>query len=205
MPLWVPEPFWSGQDVYAIGGGPSLTNFDWNILKGKYTIGCNSAYKLGKEICQICFFGDGGFWKEHKKAIESFQGLVITNSKEFRKQSPPWLFVVERKSKGCFKDHPGWNGNSGACIVNLALILGAKRVCLLGYDMKAKGNQVNWYRKPGEKKPAPYNRFALAFNVIAAKYKELFPGTEIINVTDDSDLNVFPKVGVKEWFSPKET
>jgi hypothetical protein len=199
MPRWIPEPFWEGQDVYLIGGGPSLLKFDWDRIRGKCTIGCNSAYQLGKDICQIVFFGDGSFWKEHNKNLFRFQGLVTTNCRTLQCGAPDWLFVMERRTEGVYQDIPGWYGNSGACVVNLALILGAKRVLLLGYDMKIQDNRTNWYRD-GVKTQAPYKRFLESFRRMAVKIREVFPDQEVINVNDDSDLKAFPTVPVHEFF-----
>ncbi len=198
MPRWTPEPLWAEQDAFIIGGGPSLATFNWDCLKGRCTIGCNSAYKLGADICKICFFGDQSFWMEHKNKLEHFEGLVITNSRNFLKESPPWLYVVERRGKGVHADQPGWNGNSGACVINLALIMGARRVFLLGFDMKAKKDQVNWYCAPGSKKPQPYRRFLDSFNLIAKECESVFPDREVINANDDSDLRVFPAITMAE-------
>jgi len=206
MPQWVPEPFWTGQDVYIIGGGPSLQTFDWDRLRGKHTIGCNSAYRLGKEVCLVCFFGDRGFWNEHKEALASYTGTVVTNSKveDARHPDPEWLYRIERRAKGVFLDVPGWNGNSGACAVNLALIFGAKRVMLLGYDMKATKDTANWYRPGVKKKDIPYARFLQAFDRVAKGCREMFPDRVILNVNDDSALKAFPTVPVEVFFKEEQ-
>lgn len=203
MPRWRTEPLWQGLDVFVIGGGPSLMDFRWSRISGRATIGCNSAYKLGADVCRICFFGDRSFWLEHKRYLSEYKGLVLTNNKTLEREPEKWLYSFERGGEGVRRDYPAWNGNSGACATNLALILGAKRVALLGMDMKQKDGTANWYR-PGISKSSPYSRFMRSFELIAKDYAKLFPGQEIVNVNDDSDLKCFPTMTVKEFFKQEE-
>jgi len=39
--LWevLPDGSWKGNPCVVIGGGPSLEEFDWNLLNGRLTIG----------------------------------------------------------------------------------------------------------------------------------------------------------------------
>ena len=68
--FWTPEPFWEGQDVFIYGGGTSLKSFDPSILIDENVIGCNDAYTLGSEICDICVFGDFKWYNKHVDALK---------------------------------------------------------------------------------------------------------------------------------------
>jgi len=72
MPVWQPTNDWQDQEVFIIGGGDSLRNFDWELLKEERTIGCNDAYKLGPEICKICIFGDVSWFKENESELTKY-------------------------------------------------------------------------------------------------------------------------------------
>ena len=41
------KKIWKDRPVYIVGGGSSLNNFDWNLLKGEITISVN-VYPLTK-------------------------------------------------------------------------------------------------------------------------------------------------------------
>ena len=214
MPKWIPEKLWLGRDVFIVGGGDSLRNFDWEILKKEFVIGCNTAYTLGKEICDICVFGDvkwftgnsKGF-KGHKLQLEKYKGAVFTNAPALQNTTIPWVWTMPRETKGLHTNALGWNANTGSIAVNLALLLGAKRIFLLGFDMhlSKKGNP-NWHDKVIDKpRKDVYQRFINGFLRVAEDLKKKFPDVEVFNVTSDSDLEVFPKIDFdKFWMERKD-
>ncbi len=205
MPRWTPEAKWQDQDVFIIGGGHSLEPFDFNLLKPELTIGCNTAYQYGIEICKICFFGDSKWWKEHKERLEQFKGAVFTNVPQLQKDTTPWLWIMGREQRGLSHTALGWNNNTGAGAVNLALLLGAKKVFLLGFDMHlSKNGKPNWHNQLLDKpNKNVYLKFIKGFGRLAKDLPEKFPGSEIFNVTDDSSLNLFPKIGVKKFWDER--
>ncbi len=202
MPKWIPVSEWTGKDVYVIGGGTSLKGFNWNLLKGKLTIGCNAAFFLGQEVCNICIFGDAKFFQKYKRDLSSYKGVVVTNCSQLQKNSTPWLWTMPRQAVGLHKDALGWNANTGASAINLALILGAKRVFLLGFDMKLSVNgKNNWHTKGLDKPNAGIcERMNSSFRHVYRDWHKKFSDREIINVTDDSALSGFPKIGVNEFW-----
>jgi len=206
MPKWIPEKVWEGQDVFIIGGGNSLEHFDWNLLKAENTIGCNDAFQHGKEICKICVFGDVRWFTTFEQELALYKGVVFTNSQQLQKTKLPWLWTMPRKGSGLHEDALGWNANTGAEAINLALLLGAKRIFLLGFDMHlSKDGKSNWHRnrldKPNEN---IYSKFLRGFVALSKDLPKKFPGVEIINVTDDSGLNLFPKIGIEEFWKERE-
>ena len=207
MPRWTPEARWQNQDVFIIGGGHSLESFDFNLLSPKdvFTIGCNDAYLRGADICNICFFGDKNWWTEHKERLEQFKGAVFTNVPQLQKDKTPWLWIMGREQRGLSHTALGWNNSTGAAAVNLALLLGAKRVFLLGFDMHlSRDGKSNWHANninmPNKN---VYPGFIKGFVRLAKDLPIKFPGTEIINITDDSSLNMFPKIGTEEFWSER--
>lgn len=199
---WRPEPIWDEQDAYIIGGGTSLKTFDFALLKDKNTIGCNSAFILGVDICKVVCFGDYKWWLHYKKELESYTGMVVSNSPRAVRIPNTGILGMKRFTRGLGTDSLGWNGNTGAAAVNLALIFGAKRIFLLGFDMKLdKKGEANWYNKRYEKEKAEvYKRFLKGFDYVARDLPVKFPGREVINLTEDSNLKVFPKASIVEHF-----
>lgn len=211
MPLWIPKTWWEGRDVFVIGGGPSLENFDWGRLKYECTIGCNNAYTLGADICKICFFGDAKWFEVHRLQLVLYskpkgEGYVFTSAPVLMRSKLPWLWLLQRTAKGLEKGNTlGWNKNSGASAINLALTLGAKRVYLLGFDMHlSKRGFPNWHQHHILPPDASiYPAFVERFKDVKDDLPKKFPGREIINVTNNSNLVYFPKVEVDEFFSER--
>lgn len=234
MPRWDPGRIWEGEEVYIIGGGPSLLSFDWDLIRGKFTIGCNSNFVLGSDIVKLVLFCDTRWWKEigqpgmggdqewwdkvgEKKFSEQFSptlilrardgygGLVVGSHDELSKDRTPWLLHMPRhhSKEACTRGALTLFHNTGAAAINLALILGAKKVFLLGFDMKLGGNgEANWHHLRWQGPQADsYPIFLQQMKTMPASIARHFPGVEVINVTNDSKLDIFPKEGLAEHFN----
>lgn len=189
-----------------------MEGFPWSRLLAKNTIGCNAAYELGLGVCKVLFFGDQKFYTHRKSAwidkagvhhsgMDTFGGWVITNCPVLERATDPWLKFIPRKARGLSHTQLGWNASSGAAAVHLALMFGARRVLLLGFDMALKDGRANYHENELDKpKAAVYNRFIQGFSYLARDLPGAYPGAEIINVTDGSRLDCFPKVSLIEHF-----
>lgn len=202
---------WKEEDAYIVGGGPSLKAFDWDLIKGRNVIGCNGAYALGSHICKIVIFGDFLWWEKiaRRNAIERYGGIVVGCSSRMKHPPEPWVRLIRRGGNGLCVDALAWNGNTGSLAINLALILGVQKVFLLGFDMKLgrckEGHlRANYHELRYESPKAHvYPRFARGFQKLADALPGVFPGREIWNITDDSELDMFPKIGLVEHFGAK--
>ncbi len=229
---WKVPRIWEGGDVWIIGGGPSVAR-EFNIpdevvqsvMKGasplsayspymssihdEHVIGINVAYLLGNWLDMV-FFGDIGFFLRHEKGLAAFPGLKVSCHPQMEKYS--WVKCVARD-----KQHPrgisenpsaaSWNGNSGAAAISVAANMGAKRIMLLGFDMKLSDQRrQHWHNAYGRgvvpdkptRKPTklPFDRHLKGFADIAkdAKRRKI----EILNVCKDSRIQEFPKYTLKE-------
>jgi len=204
MPIWTPTEDWKGQDVFIIGGGKSLEHFDWNLLRNELTIGCNDAYQHGSDICKLCVFGDGKWWAAHEEKLKKYHGVVFTNIGILRNSKIPWLWWMPRGSSGLYRDCLGWS-STGNIAVNLAVLLGAKRIFLLGFDMHLTKGRANWHTNTLDKPISEvYGKFISGFAKIKKDLESKFPGTEIVNITDNSSLNMFSKIGVEEFWKGRK-
>jgi hypothetical protein len=195
MPKCTPLPDYSGEDVYIIGGGPSLRVFDFSLLHNKNTIGCNHAYVLGERVCHICCFGDWPFFNSEHRELAKFDGWVVTNYEMPMKMD--WLCQFNKSPRVGRNKQEGlvWATNTGETAINLALVLGAKRVFLLGFDMnKMADGTTHWHDQPLENQgEEQYVKFAGGFGIFANDVKSVFPDREIINITEGSSrLRMFP-------------
>ena|SRR3990167_8646320 len=203
MPIWNPEKEWLDQEVYLIGGGASLRGFNFSLLKGKNTIGCNAAFRLGPEVVKICLFGDSSWWEKVKEELEQFKGRVVTCSPTLLPLNIPWLLQIPREKKGLSGGGSvGWNFSTGAAAINLAILLGANKIYLMGYDLSSHTDgKTHWHdtytRKMGE---ANFDRFQRGFSIVANNLGK-FSSVKVVNVTDGtSKLNHFPRMSFQEVF-----
>lgn len=198
MPFWVPSNEWEGSDAYVIGGGPSLRGFDWAQLKGKHTIGCNFAFRLGAEVCALCFFSDIEFFAAAEQELRVFKGRAVTHCHSLTSRGEPWLLKLRRMPRGLHTGGTlGFGNNSGCGAVNLALSLGARRVFMLGFDCTPPATpqaQTHWHDwRLQAPKAGLYDKFMGGWQAVAADLPRVFPGRQIINLNPDSAIPFFPK------------
>ena len=206
--LWKPEKLWDGSEVFIIGGGDSLRSFEFNLLTNEKTIGCNNAYQFGPTICNICIFGDKKWFDHHQPGLERYVkkgGFVITNDRKLESSKLPWLHYMPRKPKGLHLDALGWNANTGASAMNLALLMGAKKVYLLGFDRFVKKGRPNWHDHLIDKpNPDVYPRMNAPEGYCVRDLAKKFPGCTVINLTEHSELPHWPKQSVIEFFNERK-
>lgn len=181
--------------MFIVGGGPSLVGFDWSLLHGRATIGVNFAYRHGVEVCSTCFFSDRKWFDQNEKELAEYPGDVFTHCRSLLPRAPVWLKLLTRHSRGLFKDALCFGHNSGCGAVNLALMLGARRVLLLGFDCQipasGKSHWHNW--RIQVPKADTYRRFLDGWKSVADTLPHVFPGREIINLCPSSAIPYFPK------------
>ena len=198
------EKTWLGGEVFILGGGKSLESFDWEVVRSELTIGCNDAYLLGSEICSIVVFGDNKWWKVHKDRLEKFKGRVFTNCNYLQTSTIPWVNVMARYQWGVSNKGLGWNSNTGAAAIDLALKLGAKKVFLLGFDCHLTEGENNWHEnKLDVPNAAIYPRFSEGFQKLNKAIKIEYPTVDVVNVSDVSSLEVFDKVPLTGFFEKR--
>jgi len=228
--IWQIPRMWDEGDVWIIGGGPSIPReFDIpdTIIKAvvsrraspniytpylaaiydKHVIGINVAYLLGDWI-DLVFFGDKGFFLAHQEGLSKFNGLRV--SCHPTANDIDWVKFLPRDKEHRFgissnSRMVSWNGNSGAAAISIAAHAGARRIILLGFDMKLNETKdQHWHDVYGrgkardEKKimKMPFHRHLRAFPEIAKDAKRM--GIEILNASPDSKIECFRKVSVKE-------
>lgn len=201
IPGWAPPVEWEGEDAFIIGGGSSLVDFKWHILRGRNTVGCNDAFRLGPEIVKYCLFGDASWFERCKWDLETSGITVVTNAPAMQNIKLPWLRWMKRSRDGLFKgDTLGWNYSTGAAAINLALSLGSRRIFLLGFDMSTTQGKSHWHNHRSKMThESAYRRFIRGCECIAMSIKG-YPSAEVFNVSNGtSALKVFPVVDFERF------
>lgn len=154
------EGAWAGQPAYVIGGGKSLSAFDFKKLRGvKNRVVINRAWKDCYEA-EVWFSEDERviteMWGEDP-LFQTFKGLKVLHAlapgvKDRVLAVDPTLHVIERKREDkywsrSFHDGLSMSSCSGVGAVNLVWLLGADPIYLLGFDCRTDGNFVQNYHK----------------------------------------------------------
>lgn len=192
--------YWSGKDVYIVGGGPSLKDFDWALLKGKNIIAINKAL-FALPNAQVIYFSDCKFWDQEKKAIAAHKAkFKITPCMRATAKDDNLTYIRPTGIRGLEVGEGIREGrNSGYAALNLAYHLGARKVFLLGYDFATEGELTHWHEGYSDGPSIDVsidklNRYMKQFQYISGPLKEA--GVQVINTNMSSFLGEFPKKDV---------
>lgn len=180
----------------------SLLNQYLQIIKNQFVIGVNKAYKIN-EIIDIAYFIDSKFFDENKDELKKLNKPIYTICDRDEKLLKQYGITKLKKSeKHAGIDTRKWHvcgcHNSGLSAINLAYHLGASKIMLLGFDMKASEGRYHFhseYKQDDEYKKA-LNIYLKNAEVVYNDCKAL--GLQVYNVTDDSDLPLFEKITLKK-------
>jgi uncharacterized Rossmann fold enzyme len=210
---WIVPEMWADETVYIIGGGPSILWTPLDAIHGRPVIGVNNAFTLGPWV-DIIFFGDMGWWERERLNVLRHPGIVVTclpgdkfkdikRVKQVPRDKVPGLHIRTRNKVN-------WNENSGGAAVNLAVLLGASRIVLLGFDFKTdkergfrQGHNWHNFHTGGPAQDIYRSKFLKGFRQMAKDLESMnaggwHRGVEILNATPGSALDVFPMVALED-------
>jgi hypothetical protein len=94
--------------------------------------------------------------------------------------------------------HTGFN--SGYQAMNIAVLAGAARIVLVGYDAKpGPDGRKHFFGDHPDKTSAPYAHMLIAFKEVAPWLKDR--GIEVLNASPDSALTMFERVQLQDVFT----
>ena len=196
-----PDGSWAGRRCFIVGGGPSLKGFDFGRLRGERVIVVNKAF-YDVPFADVMFAMDrslldrvtsGKLGENYRQAFETFPGVKLWLDL-FGYSYPPSVYSLPAAGE------IGWTKslreglchgqNSGYGALNLAMVLGADPIYLLGYDCsKGPEGEKNYHDGyPSGGNPEALNIFKRAFEAGTA----LLNGKpRIINLNPNSALRCF--------------
>lgn len=216
------DPEWTAQTAVILGGGPSLTPAAFELVAAAWkadrvrAIAVNDSYLLAP-WADVHFAADSHWFKWHTEGIEkasvgltasqvrerwaSFPGQKCTVMGSGDNVADPAVHVLRhREGRGLSLDpHEVITGrNSGFVALNMAVLAGAKRILLLGFDGKpGENDRGHWHGgHPRPTPPAAYPLYRQAMS--AAENPLLEAGIEVINCSPGSAIDSFPKVAVED-------
>jgi hypothetical protein len=204
--LITPPDRWSGEIVVVAAPGPSLTPAVANACKGRRTIAVQDAYRLLPWADVL--YGCDAVWWHHHKGCPDFSGEKwsthddISNDK--REVAAKYgVHLIAGKPADVFSLNPAvlhYGSNSGFQAVNLAILMGAARIVLVGFDMRVVCGKRHFF---GDH-PAPLNNsvdFSRFVEPFQRAVQSLPSDLEILNATPGSALQCFPMVSLEDALS----
>lgn len=212
---------WKGKPCFIIGGGPSLTDFNWDLLKGKLTIGINRVYEkidptiiYGQDPRFVRWILMGKYGDTAKTKFLQSPALKIwlnTTGEHLPEKIyilKCWRNYVEARSAFplTMKEGIGHGSNSGYGALNLAACLGANPIYLLGYDMQRENERTHWHDGHPERTPDHVPESFKKHFISAAEFLEK-KNICVINLNPKSALTCFPKaepISVLNFVAPPQ-
>ena len=157
---------WSDKEVFLIGAGPSLEGFNFDVLDG-YTIGANKTALVANT--DVMFSLDYRYMKEYHNEIMQYSGEVYFGvlNKHETYYNPNCTYLKAEREGGLSSDpHMVIGLNSGYGALNIAYLKNARKINLLGLDMRISAKKhfhggYEWDKSKG----ASYNSWARRFQI----------------------------------------
>jgi hypothetical protein len=200
---------WGRRPVAIIGGGPSLARFDFSRLQGRFTV-----LAVNASIFDLPW-ADAGFSIDRRAARIWWPRLITEVHMPLVFAVPdPWLVnfagaptpnmtFIRRVQSLAFSEHPAQiaaGGTSGFGALNYAVLKGAQKIVLLGFDYGPRAgvwhhNQQH-YAFPHRQNGGDWAQWARNFDGVAPGLKAR--GIEVLNASPASAITAFPRVSIEE-------
>lgn len=189
------EQDWAGRTVFLIGGGPSLRGFDFGAVRGRGIVVAINDAMFAAPFADVVFSIDAVWLMNRHHALLGYaeRGGHLVAAVPCNPAWPvPGATYVLRRKGAWLSGNPGelfTGDNSGFGALGMALMRGARRVALLGYDMAGPGHfhkGYEWRCRFGE---ADYPRWASYFPALAVQARDR--GVDVVNCNPESAIRCF--------------
>lgn len=190
------------KECFIVGGGPSLTVFDWKNLEDKFVIGINRAYEQLPNL-DVIYFTDPDWYHAHKNRIlqlpaAKYRGRLSRKPEIKEEEVTEFQLIGER----------GWSDNWGElyhginstyAAIQVAAQLGFKDINLLGIDMKWRGPRSHWHSGHARiDNPQIFQRMGANLCTLVPELEKR--DITVTNINFDTDLTCFPIKHFNEVF-----
>ena len=195
------------DEIFILGGGTSLENFDFDLLRNKITLGINKSFLEFESTLNYSM--DSIFYdKIHKdlhirdkwlnsKSIKLF--LSPLEMKKFQND----VYIIKR----CLKQNVHNEGiqkgiyggsNSAFGAIQLSIALGFKKIYLLGYDFCISNDKTHWHEGYNNRDINDFqvqlDRYLKQIELFSDIWEKL--GVNIFNCNPNSKLKCFSFVKI---------
>jgi len=203
----VVEPIWANGTAVLIGGGPSLTVEQVELVRqsavawGTGVIAINDAYRLAP-FADLCYFADAQWWRWHKDqdGFRTFQGQLCSIS-DSREEITDSAVHILRNANGSGHSSIGLSmdpaqivtgRHSGFQALNIAVLAQAKTILLIGFDARepTSTSKAHWFGEHPVPTPVEvYAHYRRSFSMVEDALK--WAGVRVINCSPGSAINSF--------------
>jgi len=193
---WI-KNYFKDDDVFIVGGGPSLYGFDFERLNDKRVIAVNHSYRYCKP--EILVFLDGKFKTEctrdfnHDLYSMPFKIIAGPSSSMKNKENCTVVLMSQRPSTEPFRLHG--RAQTGLVAINAALVGNAKNIYLMGFDGGFINGLGHFFSKDWthsqDHNENQYAKMNPKYNIYSS-YKNIY------NCNLDSKLTAFKKIPINE-------
>lgn len=193
--------------VTVCASGPSMTRVDAERAHDRsLTIVINETWKL-LPCADYLYAADADWWVDRAPSADEFRGARLSQTVGWRERSvdpPPFKYkLIHGHAPPCKTTGTIYSGsNSSFQAMQIAILMGARRVVLLGLDLSVgPDGQSHWhgdYDDPKFNRASPYSLFAERFS----RFANLYGGPcEIVNASRQTALTCFPRVSIEEAYN----
>lgn len=196
----VSDGAWRGERAFIVGGGPSLRDFDFSRLRGQgRIIAVNRAFEF-VPFADVMVSMDNRFYRwimkdelpGIKERYQNFRGHRVWLDLMNYHYGPEVLYIKGISRFGVsasLKSGIYHSNNSGFCALQIAVVLGASPIYLLGFDM-VTGNASHFHTGyPIQSPPSVSARFRTGFEHIADELRR--KDVDVVNLNPASGLRCF--------------
>lgn len=192
-------PDWRGMTAVICATGPSFKP-DGLVPHGtRKFIAVNNAWTV-LPWANVLYACDYLWWRQHFDAARRvFAGQMWTQDRSAAERWPFLHHVKHQAGEGLGLKMLNTNGNSGMGAINLAYLFGARRILLVGFDMKLGPNGER-HCHPDHPKPLVQNQtFDEWIHKGAKLARDLkTQGCTVLNCTPNSALTCFPMSTIEQ-------
>lgn len=184
------------KTAICIASGPSLTKDDVDYCQGKGRVYAVKEAAILAPWADVLYAADTDWWTEHQERWRGFEGDKITVSERACTLFPE-LKHIKCRTQDKWSNTPGviaTGGNSGFQALNIAVLDGADRVILLGYDYGHK-KEKHWFDKehPRKSRYSNYKEWNRRLNEAAP-----FIPVPVLNASPETVITCFDRVNLKD-------
>lgn len=175
---------WQGRTVVCIASGPSLTADDCELVResGHPTVVTNTTFRLCP-WADVLYGFDSRWWNHYESETKYFRGEKLSAS----------AIAVHHGAA----HHPVGYRNSGVCAIALAMVRGASKIVMLGYDVGFWEGRKHWH-DDYETLPNAHTieEWPAQFAHLAKQAR--LRGIEVLNASRRTALECFQRVDLED-------
>ena len=168
--------------VVVLASGPSLTQEDVDKTAYLPCIAVNSTWKIARHSA-VLFAGDITWWVNEAESVD-IPAKRVSLSYDAEREFDAERFVSKIWKRNDY--------NSGCIAIEYAVVHGADRVLMLGFDCSVKNGIHHHGRHARSKNPNPAK--CEIWKAHFRRLRDTYPAANIVNCSHYTELDIFPLV-----------